>query len=580
MNFFFANPAGFWGLLALPAIVAIYLFQRKARRVPVATSFLLEPQARVSYAGRRLAFWRHSWAFWLQMLAALLLGLLLAQPRWLREDSQQRVALVLDDSASMQAFRSAAAAAVESVSAELASTAATTQFLLRGSRAESDRLYGGDNRLALLEALDGWQPTHGAHPIEPALQAARLAAGTEGRVIFVTDHAAIDLPADIEVLAVGEPTDNVGIAGIRVRENEDQVIWQAVLRNYSNAAQTRAWWVEGEDVKTAQRALTLAPGGASTISGRFPDGAEKLSLRLENDALPIDDHAPLVAPKPRPVSYRLYGEAGFNGFVREVLDLLAGVRWGQGAEADLALALSAPGRLRELPSAPHEVHFGNQSSGEGSSMYNPQALVEFNPLVEGLSLDGLVFPVGGGNLFELPQQADVLIWDNTVPLVFLEPLEEGRRLVFNFDVPNSNLDRLPGFVILLQRFIEQIRSEKASFWQENFELGQILPLPPVNGEFTLETSDRQEPLSLPARAPSAPAFFAVALDSKPLLEGATQFLDVREADLRRAASHDGVSGSNRAAAVANSTQDFLLPLWVLLGVALLLASYHLSERNA
>ena len=100
----FSNPAGFWALLGIPAVLLIHFLQRESRRVRASTLFLLEQLAPESAQGRRFERLRNSAALWLQLLAVLLFAWLLAGPRWLRPDSVQKVVFVLDSSASMSAF--------------------------------------------------------------------------------------------------------------------------------------------------------------------------------------------------------------------------------------------------------------------------------------------------------------------------------------------------------------------------------------------------------------------------------------------------------------------------------------------
>lgn len=577
MSFFFANPVGFWALLSLPAILAVHLFQRRARRLMIATSFLLEHRGQESKAGRRLSFWRNSWAFWLQLLAALLLSLLLAQPRWIQTDSQQQVALVLDGSASMQAFAPAAKAAAREVIGAATRAAARTEWLLRDSRPDADRLYGGHDRAVLEKALDDWIPVATAHPIERALQAARLAVGREGRVIFITDHEPVALPGGVELVAVGEPTANVGIAGVRVRREGGQPIWQAVVRNYSTTPETRAWWVALSSGRTESRTLQMAPGAVQTLSGRFPEGLTELTLHLEADALPVDDRVPVVVPQSKPLSYRLFGDSGVDAILGPILRRMEAVGLASGEPgADFALVASR-GRVEERPDIPHAIVIGGGPAQGG--LANPSTLTERHPLVEGLSFDGLIITHADAQPFTPDEAATVLVWDREEPLIFLEPHGQGQRLVFNFYADGSNLDRLPAFVVLVHRFVERIRLHKLAAWRENFELAQTLPLPPAATRLSLQQAGSPAVVSLPARAPEIPSFFTLAANGEPLVSGATQFLDIREADLRNAASANTFTAANQTAALSHSSDDFLLPVWLFLAIALCLGSYHFAERN-
>ena len=105
MDLSFGNVAGFWALLGIPAVVAIHFLQRRSRVLVVTTLFLLEQMRRESETGHRFQRLRTSVPLWLQLLMVLLLTWLLVRPRWLRAESVQRVAIVLDASASMQASR-------------------------------------------------------------------------------------------------------------------------------------------------------------------------------------------------------------------------------------------------------------------------------------------------------------------------------------------------------------------------------------------------------------------------------------------------------------------------------------------
>ena len=82
-----ANPAALWGLLALPALVAIHFLQQCARRVETSTRFLIDALAPESAGGRTWDRFIHSRTFWLQALAALLLVWVWTGPRWPRADS-------------------------------------------------------------------------------------------------------------------------------------------------------------------------------------------------------------------------------------------------------------------------------------------------------------------------------------------------------------------------------------------------------------------------------------------------------------------------------------------------------------
>ncbi len=101
----FSNTMGLWALAAIPVVLLIHFLQRQSQKVTISTLFLLEQMQRESVQGRRLERIRSSVPLWLQLLMVLLITWLLVQPRWLQRDSVQPIAVVLDNSASMSAFK-------------------------------------------------------------------------------------------------------------------------------------------------------------------------------------------------------------------------------------------------------------------------------------------------------------------------------------------------------------------------------------------------------------------------------------------------------------------------------------------
>jgi hypothetical protein len=287
-----ANTWGLWALLGLPVVVAIHFLQRRNRRVPATTLFLLEQMKRESRTGNRFERLRTSIPFWLQLLMVLLLTWLLVQPRWLKNDAVQRIAIVMDASASMQAFREPALKAADDVLSLLEGPLARAELTLLSSDAEAPSLYHGTQPGELRQALAGWEPLLGVHDFSPALRVARGLVGPKGVVVLVTDHPlTASPPFGAHLVSVGQETDNVGWAGVTVEEKEGQWIWHALVKNYGSSVQERQWHALADGTASQPKSLKIAPGEIQTLSGPFPpDAVKKLVLRLQNDALPIDEN--------------------------------------------------------------------------------------------------------------------------------------------------------------------------------------------------------------------------------------------------------------------------------------------------
>ena len=145
----------------------------------------------------------------------------------------------------------------------------------------------------------------------------------------------------------------------------------------------------------------------------------------------------------------------------------------------------------------------------------------------------------------------------------------------NFDVRQSNADRLPAFVVLLNRFLETVREKKVAFERSNVETNQPLHVasdpagPPPrmpDGDATL-------------RAPFTPGFFEVKQGDRVLLDAAAHFADARQADFKAATSADTLEGKTSRMLEHNSREDFLWPFFALALGAVFLANWAATGRG-
>jgi aerotolerance regulator-like protein len=552
----FANPWGFLALLGVPAILAIHFLQRESRRVVSSTLFLLEQLSPVSARGRRIERLRNSIPLWLQLLAVLLLAWLLAQPRWLRKDSTQRVIAVLDSSVSMTAFREPMLRALRDRLTTLSRAAAHNEWMLLESDAARGTLYSGGDLSALFAALEKWKPHLGSHDPSPSLRVAQGLLRGNGLLVFVTDHRAV-VPDGVELLAVGDSFDNCGFAGLRVAAFSGEPIWQALVKNYGRSPQKRSWWIESGGEKTGAEEIVLQPGQARELQGRFPSGAEKCELCLSGDRFALDDRMPVIRPQPKRLKISADKSEAFDNFFDRFLGSIEAIdRVNSGADVRLLTLDPAAPRV----SSGHAIVFFQQPDEPAGYLSGP-VIAETHPLAAELNWQGLVCkdtrPIA-------PQPRDqVLVWQGERALMFLRGDGADRSLVLNFDLRFSNADRLPAFVILLHRFVETIRAEKISLEKKNVETNQLLVVAFDPAGPKPRIANR--PGALPIlRAPDEPGFFEVAQNDTTLLSAAAHFADAREADFREAAAFDGLQDKAAKLVEKNSERDFLAPVWALL----------------
>jgi len=550
MSLFLANPWGLLVLAGLPAILAIHLLRRKSRQVVVSTLFLIERALPSSEGGRRIRVLRNSFPLWVQLLAVAALAWLAAQPRWIDRTSTQTVVAVFDESASMSAFRREALARARAELRRLAGAASQTQWIVIGS--DRSRLAAGSDLEAVLaEAGKTWRPALGVHDPSEALRLARMLAGEQGCVIFLTDRppARGTSAAASNWIAVGRPIENVGFIGARAEADH----WSALIKNCSPAAR-EVRWRAGE--KAPWQSAQLGPGATTEISGAWPEKTDRLTLELENDPFALDNRLPLIRPREKSLGLFVAPGEDFAKLFEQIARLATPAQPASPAEADAALGTYDP----KVPQAPpgNAILFLADADPSAKPLTGP-IVAENDPLMEGLSWQGLMARESDPMP---PQPGDAaLLWQEARPLIFLRTTEAGLQLCLNFDVRQSNAAHLPAFALLLHRFFDRLRESKEAYSAANVDTGQLVPVAGAGK----------------VRAPDQPGFFEVKdPQGRLLFEGTAQFADPRQSDFQAAASGGGVEAVAHQSRLANARGAVLDPLWLFLASALMLWNWSLT----
>ena len=576
-----SNPAGLWALLALPVVVLIHFLQEKSRKVRASTLFLLERVNPESAHGARFERLRNSLPLWLQLLAAALITWMLCEPRWIKEDSKQTIVVLLDSSVSMSPFKAPTRDALAVKLRAWSRSSAQTDWHLLESNPRKPALYKGADLSGLLSAYDQWEPTMGTHVPDDAMLTARGLVKGNGIVIYVTDRKAA-VPSDVAVLSIGENIENVGFAGIEASlVNEASgtgsgTHWKTLIKNYSNKPQTREWWVEdaaSEDHKTtsSKQQITLEPGQTMAIKGELPPDAERAVLVLSGDRFAWDDRLPLQKPQPRTVNVDIRVGGRSKDVLQKMLSALDHVSLNAGSSpADLVVS--------EIGDAVDTNAVQIAGSSEETKLDAAYTVAEEHPLTRDLNWMGLL--TGKPLELTVTDNDAPLLWkaDRVLALLRRDINTAGlptRRLILGWDITASNAARHPALLIMLQRFVESVRESKRDPWAGNFETGQRLDVSTQQGvapvRVTMHSAGKS---SGPAeRTPEHPGFFEISIDGKPFINGAAAFADTREADFTDATPIDTVDARRWEAAMKQTEADPWMPLWVLVVLGCLLASW-------
>lgn len=585
-------------------MLAIHFLQRQAVILPISTLFLLEKTQRESASGRRFDRLMNSVPLWMQLLGVLLLTWLLSEPRYQKDRSTQRVAIVLDSSASMSVGKDKLKERLIKSLPDLQGPATALELTVFESTPGMPRLYAGSSPEEFAAVLDAWKPRSGLTDPSQALRLARSIVSREGIVVYVTDTPMETPPFDARLLSIGEPVQNVGFTGVTLAEKEGAKVWQAMVRNYSKDRTTRTWHFEMPDGRrTEPKEIELAAGAIVTLQAAFPENADRATIVLSPDEFTLDDTLPVVVPKPKALSIFAATGGAYEALSNKMQrSLEATVTVNDAATADLMFLSYDP--LDPVTAAGNAVIFVKDET-RGGAYLKGGIVAEKNSLIDGLNWQSLL--VRETIQLQRRQTDTVILWQGTRPLIFLRESEAkpatstepatpaSRQLCFNFDLRLSNAATQPAFIVMLHRFAEELRAAKVAPAVENLETAQPVVFAAKTGAAAqpvrLETLDLNGKVlnteELPAaenvhfNAPLDAGFLRARQGDTELLTASVHFADTREADFNECAPADTLGKAQSAAIERHTEEDHWWRAWFLLLLAALLISWNFTrDREA
>ncbi|MEZ6055138.1 MAG: BatA domain-containing protein [Planctomycetaceae bacterium] len=525
---YFANPWGLFGLLALPAILGIHLFRRRFPVLEVAGAHLWGIETRVADAGRRKDKLPWTTSLILELLAALLLTLVLADPRVDSAEEFVQFVAVLDDSASMQSrpvdeksFRESAIEELQKRAAKIGTNGRIT--LLKTGRHPTlvgSRAMTWDETL---KALDDWKPSAPRHDFQPTWDEAVQLVGPESPFLFLTDQplsSQVTKPKGMTVIAVGTPLDNLAISTAKWNRDRQTGASSVYMRVTNIGSHPVTAIVRGETIpeeKTTPKQLvfeqkiTLDPTSERPLEVALPEGLARMELSIDSptDPLEIDNHVLLVESPRRIVRVAVTLPAGSaeRELTERVLDLLPGVVTASPDEADLII-----GRAGEMPSPRASlwwlgigpINMSDAYRKQSTTVNGPYLIEKQNSLVDGVTLGGVVW---GGVQDSLLPVVPIISYDRTVLLGRIEGTATTAWLM-NIDLSASNLGDSPDWPILLTNLVELRRESLPGLSRTNYRIEEIvrLTLPPVLSPATATPATPAPPATdPPAETPAATA---------------------------------------------------------------------------
>lgn len=557
MPFYFANPWGLLGLLSLPAIAAIHMFHHRYPPLLISGAHLWGAEMQVTTAGRKRERLPITTSLILELLAALLIALVLANPVFGDTGRVEHLIVILDNSASMQAqppgepsFRKSALAQLEARVEQLDRNAVIT-LMTTGRRIQ--KIVGPVSWPAARAALVDWQPSETVHDMQPAWdRAAQLSAGN-GQILFLTDHIpekGFTPPDEMEIISVGRKCQNIGFTTARWIFDSESGTGQIFLRlaNYgSERAEILLTGSTGTQ-ELFQRKTSLSAKSTAPIEIPIPGGVGEIFVVLasEKDSLAFDNSVTLIEPRVRTVKVanQLAPEHSAQSAVEKILTALPDVEVTTGSSPHLTIGPAA-----ELPPSSSSLWWlgmgpfstADADQEQARDLLGPFLLEKQHPLLNGVVLGGVVW----GGVQKWPYDVVPIISAGTTPLMgrLTGTLTTGFAL--NIDLSRSNIMQSPDWPILMMNIIEERRSALPGLQRWNYRLNEDVQFRLYEGlsdpagesppELVLESAGGKKPLLRSEvvfiSAPDAPGVYTIKDGEREFGRFAVNFFDPRESNL-------------------------------------------------
>ena len=364
----------------------------------------------------------------------------------------------------------------------------------------------GEPWTSVREKLDAWKPFDTRHDVQTAWDLAAQWADESSRLVFVTDamtDESMSVPVRMEVVAVGESLDNVAITMSRWRFDPATNSGRLALRvtNFGGSTADVTVNAASGDTRISFDPLSIPPNGSVPLESELPGGLGTLQVELSSpsDRLKLDSVVTLIEPKVRPVTVvsKLLEGSSARKFTDRVLRLLPGVQSGKEEHEDSILgpAEVLPASREDLwwlgfvshaapsgddvkekqlpekqpPTKTENVAETKADSSSGIDLIGPFLIERRNPLLDGVTLDGIVW---GGAKANLPTAMRPLIRAGKYELFGRLLGTRTTAYLLNIDLDRTNLTNSPDWPILISNLIELRRDALPGLRRWNYRLNE------------------------------------------------------------------------------------------------------------
>jgi len=572
----FAFPYALLGALAVVGLVTVYTFRNRFRQRPVSSLMLWQQIARPRQGGTKRDTLQLPPLFYLELLILCALVLAATAPH-IQRSMIGSLTVVFDASVSMSARDRTGVTSQERALRLLQRELARTQYArirLLVAGAEGPEVLGTLSPQQALARLTKMTCASPADTLELTLARAGEVSEAQDEILVLSDHPPRDttLRAGIRWQGCGEALPNLAITYAdrtwRADGTEALLVEVAGYLHAKEEVSLRLVRHLANGTKqTEEQRVTLTKKGTGRLVLTLPPGTPTITLELPEDALLADNHVILLPEIPRPVS---------------VAVRLTDQRLKQATER----ALAASGRVIAEREKPELVFTDARQEVNGAPYWQvvlttpeapklvrgPYLLDHGQPLLEGISFDGLVWAMGTNTL-----AGRALAFAGSTPLLTLDTQPRERPVIrLQADGLSCTLFQSAAWPALVWNLLQACAESQPGSIKRNLRAGAqtTFAVAPRETHAVFETPQGQQTFKPRGGkvlwAPTVTGRYALRQPTGEKTEFAVNLFAADESDLRPCMT-GGWGNARTTAQLQRSHQSYA---WLAGLLALLLAGVH------
>ncbi|MGA1869853.1 MAG: vWA domain-containing protein [bacterium] len=451
-------PIALFSLVAVPLLVALYIFQSKFKRFPVSSLFLWESQRESARGGRHLHRIKTPLLFFLELCIILFLFLAIATPYWQSSRRLKPLTIILDNSVSMLSTTEGESPRMRAERALIEEMEKRKNYMLRIIlAADTPHMLGSviGREDTIHNLLQKWTCMSPSADIEGARALAyKMWKGTPP-LLIISDHApehSIE-GKNITWWSFGRKTPNIGFINAKRTpgDESDRVLLE--VANYSDNPSDTVLFFQQE------KELALKPHQIQRLVLEIPSNLDVFKARLPDDALGFDNEVCLTSSslKDLKIRYDIADEETASSVDKALRAA------GLAAKDDIPADLLFTDREDTYTHTQDMWVVKILKKGGAQPYIGPFVLDRTHPLTEGLTLDGIIW---GGSPRHVTDGIPLIMAGNVTLLT--------DDLVLNLDLALSNLQHTPNWPILIWNILQWRKRELPEIGQAHLCASNLL----------------------------------------------------------------------------------------------------------